>query len=295
MGFIYKITNKITNKCYIGETVKPDPEKRWTQHKNTIKRGIGCPALQDAVKKYGVENFKFDVILICFDEDRFKYEIEYIKKYNTLVPNGYNILEGGLGGSFKGKTHSEETKKQISETIKQKYIDNPNYCHLHSEETKKLISKNRKGINLGKKVPDEILQKRRLNFINNPEIKEKISNSLKEYHKNNVNDNTDRSNETKQKISDGLKEYHKNKATDNAGRSNETKQKISYGLKEYHKNKIVKINLIRINQYDLNNNLINSFNNIIEASNATSVCRHAIGRYCSGKSKSAGGFIWKKE
>ena len=40
---------------------------------------------------------------------------------------------------------------------------------------------------------------------------------------------------------------------------------------------------------------INSFNNIIEASNATSVCRHTIGRYCSGKSKTGGGFVWKRE
>lgn len=292
MGFIYKITNKITNKCYIGETIKDDPEKRWKEHKNTIKRGVGCPALQNSVKKYGIENFTFDVLLICFDDDRYKYEIEYIKKYNTIVPNGYNILEGGPGGSFKGKKHSEETKKRMSENMKQKYIDDPNYGYLHTEETKKLISKNRKGINLGKKISDEILQKRKINLINNPEIREKISNSLKEYHKNNVNNY---SYETKQKISDSLKEYHKNKVNNNVGRSYEIKQKISDGLKEYHKNKIVKINLIRINQYDSNDNLIHSFNNIIEASNATSVCRHAIGRYCSGKSKSGGGFIWKRE
>jgi len=123
MGFIYKITNTITNKCYIGETTKADPEKRWMQHKNTIKRGVGCPALQNSVIKHGIDNFKFEILLICFDEDRFKYEIEYIKKYNTLVPNGYNILEGGLGGSFKGKKHLEKTRKRMSENMKQKYID----------------------------------------------------------------------------------------------------------------------------------------------------------------------------
>ena len=123
MGFIYKITNTITYKCYIGETTKADPEKRWMQHKNTIKRGVGCPALQNSVIKHGIDNFKFEILLICFDEDRFKYEIEYIKKYNTLVPNGYNILEGGPGGSFKGKKHSEETRKRMSENMKQKYID----------------------------------------------------------------------------------------------------------------------------------------------------------------------------
>jgi group I intron endonuclease len=290
MGFIYKITNLITNKCYIGETTKADPEKRWMQHKNTIKRGVGCPVLQSSVIKHGIHNFKFEILLICFDEDRYKYEIEYIKKYNALVPNGYNILEGGPGGGFKGKKHSEETRKRMSKNMKQKYIDDPNYGHVHSQETKNLISKNRKGINLGKKVSDETLQKRKNNFINNPEIKQKISNSLKEYHKNNV-----ASCKTRENISNSLKEYHKNKVNDNIGRSPEIKQKISDGLKEYHKNKIVKINLIRINQYDLNNNLIHSFNNIIEACNATSIGRDAISRCCSGKFKFGGGFIWKKE
>ena len=63
MGFIYKIINIITNKCYIGETKKSNPESRWKQHINTIKNGVGCPALQSAVHKYGIENFKFEILL----------------------------------------------------------------------------------------------------------------------------------------------------------------------------------------------------------------------------------------
>ena len=63
MGYIYKITNKITNKCYIGETKQSNPESRWKEHKNTIKNGVGCPALQDAVKKYGIDNFKFEILI----------------------------------------------------------------------------------------------------------------------------------------------------------------------------------------------------------------------------------------
>jgi group I intron endonuclease len=61
MGFIYKITNIITNKCYIGETKKSNPYLRWNEHKRKITQGIGCPALQDAVKKYGIDNFKFEI------------------------------------------------------------------------------------------------------------------------------------------------------------------------------------------------------------------------------------------
>ena len=136
MGFIYKITNTINGKCYIGETTKTDPEKRWKEHKSTIKRGVGCPALQNSVIKHGIDNFKFEILIICFDEDRYKYEIEYIKKYKTLIPNGYNILEGGPGGSFKGKKHSEETKQLLSKNNKQKYIDNPELKKEMSERNK---------------------------------------------------------------------------------------------------------------------------------------------------------------
>jgi group I intron endonuclease len=140
MGYIYKITNTITNKCYIGETKQTDPETRWKKHKNSIKKGIGCPALQDAVKKYGIDFFKFEILIICFDEDRYKYEIEYIKKYNSKVPNGYNILDGGPGGSFKGKKHTEETKKRISENLKKKYVDNPTLKKEISEKNKILMN-----------------------------------------------------------------------------------------------------------------------------------------------------------
>jgi predicted GIY-YIG superfamily endonuclease len=65
MGYIYKITNTITNKCYIGETKQTDPERRWKKHKNAIKKGIGCPALQDAVKKYGI--FHLYILLLIWN------------------------------------------------------------------------------------------------------------------------------------------------------------------------------------------------------------------------------------
>ena len=58
------------------------PHERWRAHINTMKSNKGCPALKDAMKKHGVENFKFEVIIICFDEDVERYEREYIWKYN---------------------------------------------------------------------------------------------------------------------------------------------------------------------------------------------------------------------
>lgn len=125
MGYIYKITNQISKKCYIGVTKKNNPYIRWNEHKRKIEQGIGCPALQCAVKKYGIDNFTFEILIICFDEERYKFEIEYIKKYNSIAPNGYNLTKGGEGGGFYGKKHSQKTINKISQVSKQKYIDNP--------------------------------------------------------------------------------------------------------------------------------------------------------------------------
>jgi len=177
--YIYRILNIITKKCYIGETKCKDVARRWSQHKQTIERGKGCPALRDAVKKYGIENFEFTVLIICFDEDRFACETEYIHKYNSVVPNGYNITKGGEGGGFQGKKHTEEVKNKIKNTLKQKYIDNPELMKQLSERNKILMS--------------------------NPDVREK----MKVKHNNVIRSST--TDEVKRKISEGLKKYNNDK------------------------------------------------------------------------------------
>ena len=90
--YLYKITNLINGKGYIGIT--NDYKKRWANHKCNNNPTM---AIAKAIKKYGVENFKFVVLLsnIPLEEIDDK-EIEYIKKYHTHVSeNGYNISKGG--------------------------------------------------------------------------------------------------------------------------------------------------------------------------------------------------------
>ena len=116
MAVIYKISNKISKKVYIGETKEKNPLIRWKRHIETIKKGKGSPALRNAVKKYGIENFEFKILFFCFDKNRFHHEIETIKKYNSVVPNGYNILKGG----FDGKKHTPETIEKIKKSNKRK-------------------------------------------------------------------------------------------------------------------------------------------------------------------------------
>lgn len=256
MGYIYKITNMITKKCYIGETKKSNPYLRWNEHKRKIEQGIGCPALQDAVKKYGIDNFKFEVLIICFDEDRYKIEMEYIKKFNSISPNGYNLTIGGEGGGFYGKKHSQETINNISIKMKQKYIDNP---ELRNENSKK------------QKI-----------IMNTPEIKLKIREGFKnsEKWKNSIkgNHNKFHTKETKDKIKSISKNYFNN--SENIIKHREIMSK-SLGF--------------NILQYDVKNNFVNKFCSINEASRQTGISRSTIGKVLRQNTNIAGNYIWKKE
>ena len=92
---IYKITNKVNGKCYIGQSI--NIKKRLSQHKSQTYRNIHInKILYQAIKKYGIENFTFDIIEKCETnslDDREKYWIEYYDSYN----NGYNGTKGGKG------------------------------------------------------------------------------------------------------------------------------------------------------------------------------------------------------
>lgn len=90
---IYKITNTINNKVYIGQSV--DITARWTRHKNDCKKEkFSHYPLYRSFNKYGIDNFTFEVIEECSKDcldEREKYWIGY---YNSFY-NGYNQTKGG--------------------------------------------------------------------------------------------------------------------------------------------------------------------------------------------------------
>lgn len=115
---IYKITNSINNKCYIGQT--KDINRRFKEHKSMIDRSDGTArVLYQAMKKYGIENFTFEVIeenIENYDE-REQYWIAYYNSYK----NGYNMTQGGAAPPIlKGDVNPNTThnKLQVNEVIK---------------------------------------------------------------------------------------------------------------------------------------------------------------------------------
>ncbi len=106
---IYKLTNKINGMIYIGQTIVKNPFTRINRHFNQNKHNQF--RLQNAIQKYGKENFSIFILDDTIDINLLnELEQYYIDFYNCLSPEGYNLKKGGENGG----PCSEETKKKIS-------------------------------------------------------------------------------------------------------------------------------------------------------------------------------------
>jgi hypothetical protein len=153
------IKNKTNQKTYIGQALKFVAKKQFTwgtngRWKSHIREALSsekdhCILLNQAIRKYGSDNFEVQKLCECLIEDMNEYETYYIFKYKSLIPNGYNL---NFGGS-KGKD-SEETKKKKSESRK---------GLKHSDKTKMNIKFGQKGNRRNKEdinLPDFICARR---------------------------------------------------------------------------------------------------------------------------------------
>lgn len=116
---IYKVTNNINGKIYIGQSV--NIYARWNHHKscclNSKCHEYNSPFYR-ALRKYGYENFTFEILEQCDVNELDAKEIEYIQRYNSFIyssnSNGYNNSIGGNQGS-RFRIKSEDEKLKISQ------------------------------------------------------------------------------------------------------------------------------------------------------------------------------------
>lgn len=164
IGTIYKLTSP-SGKMYIGQTTNLKDRKRCLYNPNKYYSGH---RLDNAIKKYGIENFKYEIIIQIIDSDKIRLreklnelEIFYIEKYNSYK-EGYNMTLGGSGsagcfqteesrklisekakgrkGSMLGRNLTEEQRKKVSDFAKTRIGDkNPFFGKSHSDEAKKRI------------------------------------------------------------------------------------------------------------------------------------------------------------
>lgn len=162
---IYKVTNLINGKFYIG--------KHQTENIDDSYYGSG-KAIKEAIKKYGKENFKKSILHIFNNElEMTKMEKEIITEDMVKDKNSYNIGIGGEGGAqFIGKKHNQETKEKLRLKAKVRKLN---------DETKKKISESLKGRVLSEESKKKISDAAK---CRSEDIRRKISEKLKEYHKN---------------------------------------------------------------------------------------------------------------
>lgn len=136
-GEIYMVTCKVTGLGYVGQAsnyITSNKQKwgasgRWTRHCYDAfieGRGDYTNEFHKAIREYGKDNFELKVLCECDAEDMDEQEAFYIKKYNTLHPNGYNMTEGVFGKKCEiavdknkgpGRVVSEEGKKKMSQAF----------------------------------------------------------------------------------------------------------------------------------------------------------------------------------
>ena len=121
---IYKITNITSGKIYVGQAVSHIlNHKRYRPygHEGRFRCHISeafstkknqSHYLNNAIRKYGVADFVVELIECCEIKNADEREIHYIKEFNSLFPNGYNLKNGG--NVF---THSDESKKRVSNGV----------------------------------------------------------------------------------------------------------------------------------------------------------------------------------
>lgn len=201
---IYKITNLIDGIIYVGQ----DSKNRPTYY------GSGL-LIKRAIKKFGKENFKKEILEYCNTKEELnRREIFWIKELNSKE-KGYNICGGGQG------QNSEEIKEKFSNN--RKGINNIMYGKNHTDDVKKMISENNKGrkwTKERKELSRNYMLNRKFSEEKNKEIFKKISEKLKGKPK---------SEETKRKLS--LANMGKTSPRKGVKMSEESKKKLSESAK----------------------------------------------------------------
>lgn len=116
---IYKATNLINNKKYVGKTIKTLEDRKYEHIYKANKGDCYTSYFHNALKLYGIENFKWEVLCECDDVLilNIMETMKIIVEHSHVSDGGYNMTWGG-DGLPKGYKHSAETKRKVGESSK---------------------------------------------------------------------------------------------------------------------------------------------------------------------------------
>lgn len=148
-GSLYIIRNIKNKKAYVGITFQSPSERRWRQHKTVAKTNRKILPLYKSIRKHGIENFLFEVLVFDVDENTLYFlEEEMIRLLKLKNKNkGYNLSDGGkVNKGYKmPKSLIEFRKSLVGEKASF-------YGKHHTPESKELLSR----ANLGRKVREDV-------------------------------------------------------------------------------------------------------------------------------------------
>lgn len=170
IGYVYLITNVANGKVYVGQTSRA-VNRRWREH--AFQKARSVSVLRNAINKHGIALFTVRIVGTAVCDDGFsrlnKLEEYFIRRFNSLVPNGYNLDSGGKNKNTHPQTRlrlslSHKGKRLSLETVEKIRIAHTGRKHgPMSLEQKQLLS----DLNKGKKLAPHVVEVLRQRNIGN--------------------------------------------------------------------------------------------------------------------------------
>lgn len=247
---IYKITNLVNGKMYIGQTIGTLCA-RWKRHCGDNSK---CPAIHNAIVKYGIQNFNVEQIDTANSQEELnEKEAYWINTLNTISPNGYNLQNGGLREQL-----SKESCEKISATIRDKYRNN----EINISWKRKVCQYDKRGnlLNIWESIKDASLEL----GVQSKHIPDACRGNRKS-------------------VGGYVWRYYE----DTLGESIEIPKRKRNPETWFNSHRK------EIDQFDLNGQFIKRWNSALEASNALGISTGQLCDTCKGKHKTAKGYIWR--
>lgn len=177
---VYQIVNNVNGKIYIGQS--SNTEERWYRHSVDYKR-IKEKYLYRAMRKYGFENFEFSILEENISLDNINAREQYwINSKNSMVPNGYNMTNGGEG-TFR--TITEETREKLRQSAKNQVITDETRKKMSDNQTRRFSNPEERKI-MSEKLKSNIEAMTKLSQRNSERLANMSASEKEEFEKKRI-------------------------------------------------------------------------------------------------------------